>query len=135
MRHITKKIIKIIFILAACLCLWLAGHVSGIRYQQAKIKHPIGNGTAYLYELNGEKELTLDYLQEGQVVACIFLVDRGSMEAWIETESGALAASSVRFDADGSYLFSVPSAGNYIMKIAGKDASVHISTLTYDKAE
>ena len=130
-----KHGIKIVLILAVCLIIWLAGNVSGIRYQQSKIKHPTGNGVAFLYELNGEQELTLNDLKEGQAIACIFLVEKGSIEAWIETENGEHMTSVMSIDRNDSYMFSVPSTGNYIIKITGKDASVHVSTLMYDKAE
>ena len=135
MRHGAKKAIKAIFILAVCLIIWLAGNVSGIRYQQSKIKHPTGNGVAFLYELNGEQELTLNDLKEGQAIACIFLVEKGSIEAWIETDRGEQMTSVMSFDRDGSYVFSVPSTGDYIVKITGKDASVYVSTLIYHRTE
>ena len=130
-----KHGIKIVLILAVCLIIWLAGNVSGIRYQQSKIKHPTGNGVAFLYELNGEQELTLNDLKEGQAIACIFLVEKGSVEAWIETESGDRMTSIMNIDRNDSYMFSVPSAGDYIIRITGKDASVYVSTLMYDKTE
>lgn len=135
MPVVVKKATKIILMLAACLIIWLAGNVSGIRYQQSKVKHPTGNGVAFLYELNGEQELTLNDLKEGQAIACIFLVEKGSIEAWIETENGEHMTSVMSIDHNDSYMFSVPNTGNYIIKITGKDASVHVSTLMYDKAE
>lgn len=134
-RVAVKQGIKIVLILAVCLIIWLAGNVSGIRYQQSKIKHPTGNGVAFLYELNSEQELTLNNLQKGQAIACIFLVEKGSIEAWIETESGEPMTSVMCIDRNDSYMFSVPSIGNYIIKITGKDASMYVSTLIYDKAE
>ena len=135
MRHVAKKAVKALVILAVCLIIWLAGNVSGIRYQQSKIKHPTGNGVAFLYELNNEQELTLNDLKEGQAIACIFLVEKGSVEAWIETESGDRMTSVMNIDRNDSYMFSVPSAGDYIIRITGKDASVYVSTLIYDKTE
>ena len=135
MLVVVRKAIKIILMFATCLIVWLAVNVSGIRYQQSKIKHPTGNGVAYLYELNSEQELTLNDLKEGQAIACIFLVEKGNIEAWIETESGKHMTPAMSFDRNGSYMFSVPCAGNYIVKIMGKDASVHVSTLMYDKDE
>ena len=134
-RVAVKQGIKIVLILAVCLIIWLAGNVSGIRYQQSKTKHPTGNGVAFLYELNGEQELTLNDLKEGQAIACIFLVEKGSIEAWIETESGEPMTSVINIDHNNIYMFSGPSTGNYTIKITGKDASVHVSTLMYDKAE
>lgn len=134
-RVAVKQGIKIVLILAVCLIIWLAGNVFGMHYQQSKIKHPTGNGVAFLYELNGEQELTLNDLKEGQAIACIFLVEKGSIEAWIETESGEPMTSVMSIDRNDSYMFSVPCTGNYIVKIMGKDASVHVSTLMYDKAE
>ena len=134
-RVAIKQGIKIVLILAVCLIVWLAGNVSGIRYQQSKIKHPTGNGVAFLYELNGEQELTLNDLKEGQAIACIFLVEKGSVEAWIETESGDRMTPVMSIDRNGSYMISVPSDGDYIIRITGKDASVYVSTLIYDKTE
>lgn len=134
-RVAVKQGIKIVLILAVCLIIWLAGNTSGIRYQESKNKHPTGNGVAFLYELNSEQELTLNDLKEGQAIACIFLVEKGSIEAWIETESGEHMTSVMSIDHNDSYMFSVPNTGNYIVKIIGKDASVYVSTLMYDKAE
>ena len=134
-RVAVKQGVKISLIFAVCFIIWLAGNVSGIRYQQSKTKHPIGNGVAFLYELNGEQELTLNDLKEGQAIACIFLVEKGSIEAWIETESGEPMTSVMCIDRNDSYMFSVPSTGNYIIKITGKDASVYVSTLIYDRTE
>ena len=134
-RVAIRQGIKIVLILAVCLIVWLAGNVSGIRYQQSKIKHPIGNGVAFLYELNGEQELALNDLKEGQAIACIFLIEKGSVEAWIETESGDRMTPVMSIDRNGSYMISVPSDGDYIIRITGKDASVYVSTLIYDKTE
>lgn len=134
-RVARKQGITTILMLVICLIIWLAGNVSGIRYQQSKVKHPTGNGVAFLYELNGEQELALNDIKEGQAVACIFLVEKGSIEAWIETESGEPMTSVMSIDRNDSYMFYVPCTGNYIVKIMGKDASVHVSTLMYDKAE
>ena len=134
-RVAIKQGIKIVLILAVCLIVWLAGNVSGIRYQQSKIKHPTGNGVAFLYELNGEQELALNDLKEGQAIACIFLIEKGSVEAWIETESGDRMTPVMSIDRNGSYMISVPSDGDYIIRITGKDASVYVSTLIYDKTE
>ena len=134
-RVAIKQGIKIVLMLAVCFIVWLAGNVSGIRYQQSKIKHPTGNGAAFLHELNGEQELTLNDFKEGQAIVCIFLLERGSVETWVEIESGEQVTSAKSFDYDGSYMFSVPNAGNYIIRITGKDASVYVSTLMYDKSE
>ena len=135
MPVVVKKVIKIILMFAACLIIWLAGNVFGIRYQQSKIKHPTGNGVAFLYEVNSEQGLTLNDLKEGQAIACIFLVEKGFIEAWFETENGEHMTSVMSIDYNDSYMFSVPSAGDYIIKITGKDASVYVSTLIYDRTE
>lgn len=135
MQVVVKRVIRIMLLSIACFIIWLAGNVCGIRYQQSKVKHPTGNGVAFLYELNGEQDLTLEALNEGQAVACIFLIEKGSIEAWIETKSGDQVTSVMSYDCNGSYMFSVPSTGDYVIKITGENASVHVSTLMYDKAE
>lgn len=134
-RIAIKHSIKFLLISLACLIIWLAGNVFGIHYQQSKIIHPTGNGIAFFYELNEEQELTLDGLKEGQSVVCIFLVEKGSIEAWIETKTGKQMTSAMRFDCDGSYLFSVPFDGDFILKLMDRDSSTHVSTLMYDKAK
>lgn len=130
-----RTIIETVVIVACIAGVWLAGIQVGIRYQQNRTKHPIGNGTAFLYELNGEQEMALDDLKKGQTVVCAFLVERGFVETWIETKSGEQVTSIMSFDDDNSSLFSVPFDGDFIVKIAGKDASVHVGMLLYDETE
>lgn len=135
MQVVVQRVIRIMLLFIACFIIWFAGNVCGIRYQQSKVKHLTGNGVAFLYELSSEQELTLDDLKEGQAVACILLIEKGSIDARIETESGEQVTSVMSYDRDGSYMFSVPSTGDYVIKITGENASVHVSTLMYDKAE
>ena len=133
MPVVVKKVIKIILMFAACLIIWLAGNVFGIRYQQSMIKYPTSTGIASFYDLHGEQALTLDNLKAGQAIVCAFLFERGAVEVWIENESGEPMTTIERFDRDNSFLFSVPYDGDYTMKIIGQNTSLYISSTTYEK--
>ena len=119
--------------LVACAGFWLIGDVSGIRYQQDMVKLPSGNGVANYFELNGESAVPLNPISENQSVAVILLMNKGSVDCWIENGAGDALTEVMSFDQDGSFVFRVPSDGSYVMMLRGDQASFNVSMLTYDR--
>lgn len=132
-KAVVEWLITIILVLVACAGCWLIGDVSGIRYQRDMVKLPSGNGVANYFELNGESAVPLDPISENQSVAVILLMNKGSVDCWIENEAGDALTEVMSYDQDGSFVFRVPSEGSYVMMLRGDQASFNVSMLTYDR--
>ena len=133
MKAVIEWLIAIILVLAACVCCWLIGDVSGIRYQRDMVKLPSGSGVANYFELNGESTVPLNPISENQSVAVILLMNKGSVDCWIENEAGDALTEVMSFVQDGSFVLRVPSEGTYDMMLRGDQASFNVSMLTYNR--
>lgn len=135
LRAIVEWLVAVILVLAACVGCWLIGDVCGIQYQQDKVKLPSGSGIANYFELNGESEVPLEPLGLNQSIVVVVLMDKGSVDCWIETETGEAITEVMSFDQDSSFVFHVPSKGAYVMMLRGDQASFNVSMVTYDREQ
>lgn len=119
LRAVVEWLVAVILMLAACVGCWLIGDVCGIQYQRDMVKLPSESGTANYFELNGESEVPLEPLGMNQSIAVFLLMKKGSVDCWIETETGEAITEVMSFDQDGSFLLSVPSEGAYVMMLRG----------------
>ena len=87
LRAIVEWLVALILVLAACVGCWPIGDVCGIQYQRDMVKLPSASGTANYFELNGESEVPLVPLGMNQSIAAILLMNKGSVDCWIGTET------------------------------------------------
>ena len=120
-------------VLAACLVSWIIGDINGIRYQRDLVKLPSSNSVANYFELNSEHEMPLTPLTANQTMAIILLMNKGTVDCWIQNESSEAMTEVMHFEQDGSFVFIVPMDGMYTMMLKGEHTSFNISMITYEK--
>ena len=125
-RGICKRAIGICLAVVLGIVFIRVGFWLGACYRYTRLTYP-SNQRWSINRLNGQTDIPLTNLQEGQLLLFEPHMHTGSVKLWITGESGAVVKMAENpFDHD-AYLAIIPSDGDYTMIFDGKRASFCIS--------